>query len=63
MIRSHAEERSLISWLIMQERVLRLWIEEALAAAPSDERFISELESHHDWLAQQIARIEKRSAA
>ncbi len=63
MIRSHAEDRSLISWLMMQEKVLRLWIEEALASAPSDERFISELESHHHWLAQQIARIEKRSAA
>lgn len=63
MIRSHAEERSLMSWLMMQERVLRLWIEEALADAPSDTRFVAELESHHNWLAQQIARIEKRSAA
>ncbi|WP_375205563.1 hypothetical protein [Hyphococcus sp.] len=63
MIRTHSEDRSLISWLIMQERVLRLWIEEALAAAPADGRFIAELENHHDWLAGQIARLQQRNAA
>ena len=63
MIRSHAEDRSLVSWLIMQERVLRLWIEEALADAPSDERFVAELENHHNWLAEQIARLQERKAA
>ncbi len=63
MIRTHAEERSLLSWLVMQERVLRLWIEEALADAPSDGRFLAELESHHGWLAQQIARLQQRNAA
>lgn len=63
MIRTHAEERSLMSWLVMQERVLRLWIDEALAAAPVDGRFIAELERHRDWLAGQIDRLEGRKAA
>ncbi len=63
MIRTHSEERSLLSWLVMQERVLRLWIEEALDAAPGDGRFIAELERHHDWLAAQIARLQHRNAA
>ncbi|WP_428410040.1 hypothetical protein [Hyphococcus sp.] len=63
MICSHAEDRNLVSWLIMQERVLRLWIEEALAAAPADGRFIAELENHHDWLADQIVRLQQRNAA
>ena len=63
MIRTHAEDRSLMSWLIMQERVLRLWIEEALADAPSDTRFIGELENHHHWLAGQIAQLQHKNAA
>jgi hypothetical protein len=63
MIRTHAEERSLVSWLVMQEKVLRLWIDEALAAAPVDGRFIAELERHHDWLAVQIERLQHRKAA
>lgn len=63
MIRSHAEDRSLVSWLIMQERVLRLWIDEALAAAPPDARFVAELERHHVWLAKQIARLQQKKAA
>ncbi|PQA85799.1 hypothetical protein [Hyphococcus luteus] len=62
MIRSHAEERSLMSWLVMQERVLRLWIEEALADAPADGGFLAELESHHGWLAAQIARLQQNAA-
>ena len=63
MIRSHAEDRSLVSWLVMQERVLRLWIEEALAAAPADGRFIAELESHHHWLSEQIENLQGKTAA
>ena len=63
MNRIRAEERSLLSWLVTQEKVLRLWIEEALAAAPADGRFLAELESHHDWLAGQIARLQDRRAA
>ena len=62
MIRTHAEDRTLMSWLVTQEKVLRLWIEEALANAPKDGRFIAELENHHNWLAAQIAQLQKRSA-
>ena len=63
MIRMHSEERSLLSWLETQEQVHRLWIEEALAAAPADGRTIAELERHHHWLSAQIARLEQHGAA
>lgn len=63
MVRTHTEDGSLMSWLVTQEKVLRLWIDEALAAAPADGRFLAELERHHDWLAGQIARLEQRNAA
>jgi hypothetical protein len=63
MIRTHSEERTLLSWLTMQEKVLRLWIEEALSAAPRDSAFVADLESHHDWLAAQIEALKKQRAA
>lgn len=63
MIRTHSEERTLLSWLTMQERVLRLWIEEALSAAPRDSDLVASLENHHDWLAAQIDRLKRQRAA
>lgn len=63
MIRTHNEERSLMSWLVTQEKVLRLWIDEALATAPADGRFLADLERHHDWLAGQIAALQQQNAA
>ena len=63
MNRIRAEERSLLSWLVTQEKVLRLWIDEALAAAPADGRFLADLERHHDWLAGQIAHLKRQNAA
>ena len=63
MTHTHAEQWSLIEWLIMQEKVLRLWIEEAVARAPANPDFISRLEAHHAWLAEQIDHFAARSAA
>lgn len=63
MFRTHHEERSLEAWLVMQERVLRLWIEEALGDAPSDGAFVRDLETHHRWLKAQIARLSGADAA
>jgi hypothetical protein len=63
MIRTHGEDRSLFSWLVLQEKILRLWIEDTLASAPSDTNFIAKLEQHHDWLAAQIEQLKNQKAA
>ena len=63
MIRQHAEQRSLVSWLIMQEKVTRLWIEEVLAVSPPNDEFLVRLEEHRAWLAEQIDDLTARRAA
>lgn len=63
MIHTHAEQRPLIDWLIMQEKVLRLWIEEAVANGSGNPEFVSRLEAHHAWLAEQIDYFAARRAA
>jgi len=63
MIRTHGEDRSLYSWLVLQEKILRLWIEDTLASAPSDTTFIAKLERHRDWLAAQIEQLKNQRAA
>jgi len=63
MTRTRGEERSLYSWLVMQEKILRLWIEETLATAPPDTGFIAKLEAHHAWLAEQIDAMTSKKAA
>lgn len=63
MICTHGEERTLLSWLVTQEKVLALWVEDALARAPRDAAFLAELERHHEWLAAQVERLQKREAA
>lgn len=63
MIHTHAEQRSLFEWLTTQERVLRLWIEEAVSTAPSNTDCISRLEAHHAWLLEQIDYFAGRHAA
>lgn len=63
MTHTHAEQRSLIEWLIMQEKVLRLWIEEAVARAPANTDFVSRLEAHHAWLTEQIDHFAEPHAA
>lgn len=59
MIIRRGEERSLLTWLTTQERVLALWIEEVLCAAPKNVDFISKLEVHHAWLLDQIEYLTK----
>lgn len=63
MIRQHGEERSLYSWLVMQEKILKMWIDETLAAAPKETDFIAKLERHHAWLAAQIDNLPGKKAA
>lgn len=63
MVHTHAEQRSLVEWLIMQEKVLRLWIEEAVARAPANPDFIGRLEAHHAWLREQINHFAEAQAA
>lgn len=63
MIHTHAENRSLVEWLMMQEKVLRLWIEEAVAGVPTNPELISRLEAHHAWLSEQIDYFAARRAA
>ena len=63
MMRAHAEQRSLVAWLMTQERVIKLWIEETLAAPPSSPEFLERLEAHHSWLRAQIDDLTERRAA
>ncbi len=60
MNRTHGEDRSLYAWLVLQEKILRQWIEDTLAVAPSDTSFIAKLERHHHWLAAQIEHLKQR---
>ena len=63
MNRTHGEDRPLFAWLVLQEKILRLWIEDTLAAAPSDTKFITKRELHHEWLAAQIEHLKNQKAA
>ena len=54
MIRDHAEDRPLVDWLITQEKVLQLWIDEAVSNASSSTEFVERLELHRAWLSAQI---------
>ena len=59
----HGECRSLVCWLISQEKVLRLWIEEAMAASDVKDGLIEALEVHRAWLAARIAEFSAEAAA
>ncbi len=62
MLIERGETRSLYSWLVSQERVMRLWIAE-LAIAPSwDIEFVRKLEEHHQWLLSRIDELAERAA-
>ncbi len=63
MMRWHGEERSLLSWLMMQEKFVALWIDETLSVAPPNGDFIARLETHRRWLAEQIDLLANRRAA
>ena len=62
MIIQRGETRSLLSWLINQERVMRLWIDEFGAAATLDADFVRRLEEHHDWLVCRIDELTRQVA-
>ncbi|MEX6632170.1 hypothetical protein [Hyphococcus lacteus] len=63
MIRQHGEDRALVTWLITQEKVLRLWIEDVMARGPKESDLVADLEKHHDWLSSQIDRLCDKKAA
>ncbi len=59
---TYGEQRSLISWLISQEKVLRLWIDEVVGSASSDVEFVRKLEEHRAWLSECIHELRERAA-
>ncbi len=63
MIIRRGEERSLLSWLTTQEKVLALWIDEVLSAAPQNTDFVGRLETHHKWIAHQIDLLTHKEVA
>jgi hypothetical protein len=56
------ECRSLTAWLVSQERVMRLWIDEMAATSVLDVEFIRKLEDHHQWLSDRIEELAERAA-
>jgi len=62
MMITHGEQRSLIAWLISQEKILRLWIDEVAGNASSDIEFVRELEEHRTWLSDRIHELRKQAA-
>ena len=62
MIIERGETRTLYSWLVSQERVMRLWIREIAAAPTWDVEFVRKLEEHHQWLLSQIDELAQRAA-
>ncbi|MEM9494418.1 MAG: hypothetical protein AAGA09_00300 [Pseudomonadota bacterium] len=63
MHRNHGEERPLLAWLISQEKVISLWIEDALAEVPADDGMIAKLEMHRAWLCAEIELLIPEEAA
>ena len=56
-------DRSIIMWLVTQERVLRLWVEQAMAASYADDDLVRRIETHQRWLSRQIDELAERPAA
>jgi len=52
-----ASQKNLVIWLVTQERVIRLWIDEVLSTAPPSTDLVDSLEKHHRWLVQQIGEL------
>jgi len=57
------ERRSLVCWLISQEKVLQMWIEEAMTTADVKDGLVETLEMHRAWLAARIAEFSADIAA
>lgn len=62
MISDHGEHRSLVSWLTSQEKVVGLWIDEALSESTTEPEFVRKLEHHRKWLAARINELTNRAA-
>lgn len=58
-------DRPIIMWLVTQERVMRLWIEQAMASPTADDDLVRRLEIHQRWLSRQIDELvgARRAAA
>lgn len=59
----HGEQRPLIAWLIMQEKVLRMWISELAFFEPTYEEALGKLEAHRAWLSSLIEELEGKQAS
>jgi hypothetical protein len=57
----YESERSLTMWLVTQERVMRLWIEEAADNLDAD--LAEQLEIHRQWLSRRIDELSRRRVA
>lgn len=62
MLIERGECKPLVSWLIGQEKVLRLWIDEVTAGGGLDLELICKLEKHRVWLSERIDELAKRAA-
>ncbi|WP_411816212.1 hypothetical protein [Hyphococcus sp. DH-69] len=63
MLRQRGEDRALLTWLMTQEKVLQLWIEDVTAHGPKESDLVADLEKHHDWLSAQIDRLSGQKVA
>ncbi|MEO1135843.1 MAG: hypothetical protein AAFW68_04415 [Pseudomonadota bacterium] len=59
---THGEDRSLLSWLIVQEKVIRMWIEETMNAGSGEQALVENLEAHRSWLAERINELTRHAA-
>lgn len=62
MIIERGETRSLLSWLMSQEQVMRFWIDELTGTSALDVEFVRKLEEHHNWLLCRIDELVERAA-
>lgn len=62
MLIERGECRSLISWLMGQEQVLRLWIDEVATGNALDLELVRKLEEHRLWLTDCIDELTERAA-
>lgn len=57
MIIDRGEHRSLVSWLMSQEKVIGLWIDEVLSVSTVEHDLVRKLEQHRNWLAARINEL------
>lgn len=57
------ECRTIVPWLISQEKIIRLWIDEVITSPGRNDEMIALLEKHRCWLSERIHEINERVAA